>query len=174
METIRQCSENDLEILRELSAETFRETFAPMNTPEDMKAYLESSFIAEKFRRELRDVSTTFFLLYSGGKAAGYLKLNDAPSQTDINDPASLEVERIYVLAEFQGCGFGALLMDKAVSVARERGRDYLWLGVWEKNEKAQGFYRKRGFYRIGEHSFVIGSDRQTDYLMRLDISSGS
>lgn len=168
--TTRLCTADDIEELRELSVRTFTETFAPMNTPEDMEEYVRSSFAREKFRRELSDSNTEFFFLYCGGKPAGYLKLNEAPSQTDVNDEGSLEIERIYVLSEFQGTGLGAQLMEKAVSTARERGKKYIWLGVWEKNEKAIRFYKKHGFYKISEHTFVIGTDRQTDHIMRLDI----
>lgn len=161
---------NDLHELRELSVSTFYETFAPMNTPEDMKNYLATSFDEAKFRRELGDSSTSFFFVYCDEKLAGYMKLNESPSQSDVNDPASLEIERIYVMSEYQGEGLGALLMEKAISTARERSKEYIWLGVWEKNDKALAFYKKHGFHKIGEHSFVIGSDVQTDHLMRLDL----
>ena len=162
---------DDLHELRELSISTFYETFSPMNTPEDMENYLATSFDEAKFRRELSDSNTEFFFVYSGEELAGYMKLNEAPSQSDVNDKASLEIERIYVLSKYQGEGLGALLMDKAISTARERDKEYIWLGVWEKNEKALAFYKKHGFHKIGEHSFVIGSDIQTDHLMRLDLN---
>ena len=162
---------DDLHELRELSISTFYETFSPMNTPEDMENYLATSFDEAKFRRELSDSNTEFFFVYSGEELAGYMKLNEAPSQSDVNDKASLEIERIYVLSKYQGEGLGALLMDKAISTARERDKEYIWLGVWEKNEKALVFYKKHGFHKIGEHSFVIGSDIQTDHLMRLDLN---
>ena len=64
------------------------------------------------------------------GRSAGYIKLNEAPSQSDVNDKTSLEIERIYILLKYQGEGLGALLMDKAISTARERGKEYIWLGV--------------------------------------------
>lgn len=168
--SLRICTEDDLDELRELSVNTFSETFALMNTPENMKKYLENSFDADKFRRELSDKNTEFNFLYHNDKLAGYLKLNESPSQTDINDKTSLEIERIYVLKEFQNHGLGACLMEKAISTAQERGKEYIWLGVWEKNEKALGFYKRHGFYKISEHTFVIGADRQTDYIMKLDL----
>lgn len=168
--SIRLCTMDDLNELCALSISTFYETFAPMNTPEGMKNYLATSFDEAKFRRELSDSNTSFFFVYSGEELAGYMKLNEAPSQSDVNDSASLEIERIYVLSKYQGEGIGALLMDKAISAAVERGKEYIWLGVWEKNEKALAFYKKHEFRKIGEHSFVIGSDVQTDHLMRLDL----
>ena len=60
--------------------------------------------------------------------------------------------------------------MEYSIKTAADNGKNYVWLGVWEKNEKALKFYKKNGFYRIGEHSFVIGNDVQTDYIMRKDL----
>ena len=160
----------DIDELRTLSIQTYYETFAAFNTPENMEEYLNRAFDREKLRRELSDKNSMFFVLLSDEKPAGYLKVNEAPSQTDVNDPASLEIERIYVSGEFQGEGLGRYLMEQAIRMAVERKKKYVWLGVWEKNEKALCFYKRNGFYQIGTHSFVMGDDEQTDYIMRKDL----
>ena len=167
---IRRCTIKDFDVLRELSIRTYYETFAHLNTPEDMAAYLEDAFNVDKLMAELKDANSEFYFLYYNDKLAGYLKLNEAPSQTDINDKAALEIERIYVSSEFQGEGLGRYLMEQALSVAAERNKEYAWLGVWEKNEKAIRFYKKNGFYEIGTHTFVMGEDVQNDFIMRKDL----
>ena len=167
---LRICTMEDMDVLRELSIKTYYETFAAMNRPEDMEAYLRDSFDAEKLRNELSDRNSEFFFLYADGKLAGYMKLNEAPSQTDINDAESLEIERIYVSGEFQGMRLGRYMMERAIEIATERGKKYVWLGVWEKNENALRFYRKHGFFRIGAYSFFMGADEQNDYIMRRDL----
>lgn len=167
---LRKCITEDLLELRELSIKTFYETYAHMNTDKDMEDYLENAFGVEKLCRELKDNNSEFYFLYHNEKLSGYIKLNEAPSQTDINDKTSLEIERIYVLSEFQGKGFGKYLIGNAIEMARGRDKQYIWLGVWEKNEKAILFYKKNGFYKIGTHSFFMGEDEQTDYLMRKNI----
>ena len=167
---LRKCTTEDFGVLRELSIRTYYETFAHLNTEEDMDAYLQDAFNVDKLSKELNDSNSAFYFLYYGEKLAGYLKLNEAPSQTDINDNTSLEIERIYVSSEFQGQGLGRYLMEQAIAIATERTKQYAWLGVWEKNEKAIRFYKKNGFYEIGTHSFVMGEDVQTDYIMRKDL----
>ena len=167
---IRKCTLNDFECLRELSIRTYYETFAHLNTPEDMQTYLDEAFEISKLRNELNNPDSDFFFLYFNDTIAGYLKLNEAPSQTDINDLSSLEIERIYVASEFQGEGLGRYLMEQAIAIATERKKKYAWLGVWEKNEKAVRFYKKYGFYEIGSHTFVMGEDVQIDYVMRKDL----
>ena len=168
--TMRNCTTQDVQTLKELATQAFCETFAPLNTPENMDAYLKEAYQLPKLLRELEDGDQTFFFAYADGVLAGYLKVNEAPAQSEINDPKALEVERIYVLKRFYGTGVGQILMDKAIEIARERRKEYLFLGVWEFNLRARRFYEKNGFYRIGEHTFVMGDDPQTDFLLRKDL----
>jgi diamine N-acetyltransferase len=39
--------------------------------------------------------------------------------------------------------------MGRAVDEARVAGADVLWLGVWERNERAIGFYRRCGLRSV-------------------------
>ncbi|NCB51229.1 MAG: GNAT family N-acetyltransferase [Clostridia bacterium] len=167
---IRKCTIDDLPVLQDISRSTYKHTFASMNTEDDMNAYLDDAFNTEKLKNELLNEPSFFYFVYADDRLAGYLKLNESDAQTDIHDSSSLELERIYVLGGFQGKGVGRFLMNKAISVASERNKAYIWLGVWEKNESALAFYKKNGFYPMGTHAFVMGNDVQTDYLMRKDI----
>ena len=77
-----------------------------------------------------------------------------------------MELKRLYVTRSWHGKGVAQALMDAALDAARARGAKTLWLGVWERNERAVAFYGKYGFARVGEHTFVLGSDAQTDWLL--------
>ena len=68
--------------------------------------------------------------------------------------------------------GIGKILLDKAIELALDRKKDYIWLGVWEKNEKALAFYKKNNFIKISQHSFFMGDDEQLDYIMKKDLKS--
>lgn len=170
IKSIRKCTVQDLDSLCKISIETFYQTFADSNTEENMTAYLDTAYNKEKLYEELCNPDSSFFFIYVDESLAGYLKTNEYPSQTDINDIDSLELERIYILKEFQGAGLGQDLLEHTISIATEHGKKYIWLGVWEHNERAKHFYQKNGFYRIGAHSFVVGDDVQTDYVMRKDL----
>lgn len=170
MNIIKKCIPDDLIALQELSCRTFNDAFAHLNTAANMKAYLETSYNCDKLRHELSDSNSSFYFLYSEGKLAGYLKLNEYQAQTDIHDPNSIELERIYVISELQGKALGRSLIDKAVETARALGKSYIWLGVWEKNKKAIAFYKKNGFYEIGKHPFFLGEEKQTDFIMRKNL----
>lgn len=167
---LRKCTTEDIALLRELSIMTYYESFAHLNTNENMAAYLENAFNIKRLTKEFNDTNSEFYFLCHNGQIAGYIKLNEAPSQTDINDKNALEIERIYVVYEFQGTGLGRFLLEQAIAKAVERNKKYVWLGVWEKNEKAIHFYKKNGFYEIDTHAFIMGEDVQTDFILRKDL----
>ncbi len=171
---IRKCTFEDLHTLNEFSRRTYDETFRHMNTAENMKAYLDMSFDINKLGEELSNDASSFYFLYVDNKLAGYIKLNDYKAQTDINDPQSLELERIYVSGEFQGQGLGGVLIKKATNEAEALSKKYIWLGVWEKNNKAIEFYKRNGFYITGSHPFFMGAEEQTDFIMRKDLKSNT
>lgn len=167
---IKRCTVGDLPVLQKISYQTYDETFRSYNTPENMQAYLDQAFDYDKLRGELLNPESFFYMLYVDDEAVGYMKLNEQGAQSEINDPESLELERIYVTSAHHGKGLGALLMDKALETAVQSHKKYIWLGVWEGNDKALTFYERKGFYRISEHIFLMGDDPQTDYILRKDL----
>lgn len=56
--------------------------------------------------------------------------------------------------------------MSKAIEIAKENDKSAIWLGVWEKNENAIGFYEKSGFVQTSSHSFFMGDEEQIDLIM--------
>lgn len=161
---------SDLAQLQKIGRLTFFETFAAGNTEENMKNYLEEGFSEDKLSRELADPDSQFYFAILGDDIIGYLKVNFGSSQTELKDKSALEIERIYVLKDFHGKKIGQLLYDKAIALAKEMNKKYVWLGVWEENPRAIGFYKKNGFIEFDKHIFKLGDDEQTDIMMRLEI----
>lgn len=157
----------NLEALRQIGRDTFLETFGARNTAENMAQYLEDGFAPEKVKLELENEYSLFYGAFNEGQLIAYLKLNLGPAQTELKDPAGLEIERIYVLQAFHGTGVGQLLYDKAIEVARQHQLDYVWLGVWEENKRAIRFYEKNGFVPFSQHVFWVGAEAQTDLMMK-------
>jgi ribosomal protein S18 acetylase RimI-like enzyme len=131
-----------------------------------MKAYLNKAFNLKRLEEELSTPGTEFHLIYFQEEPAGYLKLNVNDAQSEKMGENSLEIERVYIRQQFHRKGLGKHLMDKAAKTARLHGKTEIWLGVWEKNEKAKDFYRKQGFEKTGAHSFFMGDEEQTDFIL--------
>lgn len=165
---IQKATLNDLEILQKISIQTFTETFAAINTPDNIANYINDSFNTKQLTTELSNRNSMFYLAYSNAVAVGYLKINFGDAQTETHDQNALEVHRIYVLQTFHGKNIGQLLLNEAKKLAENNGIASIWLGVWEENYRALQFYAKNGFVVFDQHVFTLGNDKQTDLLMQL------
>lgn len=163
---------NDIDQLQKIGRQTFSETFSAGNTEENMQKYLQDGFSIEKLEKELNNKNSVFYFALINGNVIGYLKLNTGQSQTEIQSEKALEIERIYVLQEFHGKEIGQVLYQKAMQVANEKKVNYVWLGVWEENQRAIRFYQKNGFVEFDRHIFRLGDDEQTDIMMKKNINS--
>ncbi|PKR80651.1 GNAT family N-acetyltransferase [Brumimicrobium salinarum] len=169
---ITRITTNEIDQLQKIGRQTFYETFSTGNTQENMQKYLDERFSIEKLTAELNDKNAIFYFVQLENKIVGYLKINFGDSQTELKDDKSLEIERIYVLKEFQGKKIGQILYDKAIEIAKQKDADYIWLGVWEENPRAIKFYKKNGFVEFDKHIFKLGNDEQTDIMMKLKLTN--
>ena len=160
----------DLASLLDVAQTSFVQAFTEGNKPENVQAYLSQAFTPVQLEKEWRNPASTFLLASLEGKLVGYTKVNFAAAQTDVQDPDSLEVARLYTLEEVWGRGVGQFLLDAALAFAKGKGRTFVWLGVWEHNARAIRFYEKNGFMAFGSHPFPFGDEIQNDWLMRVEV----
>lgn len=165
--TIRKATIADIETVKKISTQTFIETFAVVNTPENIENYVKENFNSEQLTSEINNADSTFYLAISGSEIVGYLKINFGAAQTEIITKNALEVHRIYVLQAFHGKKVGQLLIDEVKKIAQDTGVDSIWLGVWEENHRAVQFYTKNNFVEFDKHVFTLGNEEQTDLLMQ-------
>jgi diamine N-acetyltransferase len=173
--TIRPAASTDAARLSMFAAETFRETFGRDNDAADLESYLGEAFTVDRQVAEINDPNGAVIVaeaLDSAGveRLAGYAYLVQGDAPAAITGAGPIELKRLYVGKAWQGLGVAHALMDAALTEARSRAAQTLWLGVWERNARAVAFYRKYGFQRVGEHLFQLGSDLQTDWLLALDL----
>lgn len=169
---IREVKKSDLKLLQEIGRQTFKETFEHENTESDMEEYLRTSFHDDKLISELTNPGSKFYFATISEKVIAYLKINTGQAQTEKVFTNGLEIERIYVLSEYQGKKVGQLLYNKAIEIAKSGNYDIVWLGVWEHNQKALNFYKKNGFEPFDQHIFKLGEDEQIDILMKLELNN--
>lgn len=163
---IRRASYSDAAALTALGKRTFIETFAQYNTSEDMEMYVAETFRPDLQLREIQDPTRRIEMAWSDGEACGFLHLKESDPQAVEWGPRPIELLRLYVDSSWHGKGVGAALMDRSIQIARDEGFQTLWLGVWERNFRAQAFYSKYGFAVLGTHEFRLGMDDQIDLIM--------
>jgi len=157
---------DDAALLSEIGATTFTETFESANTPEDFAAYMAAAFHEDVQRSELESRDTTVFFAERAGDVVGYVMLRERTPPASLAVDDALEIARLYARKRALGSGVGAALMQRAIAEAAGRGKDAVWLGVWDRNERAIRFYESWGFHRSGTQPFLLGTDLQTDLVM--------
>lgn len=158
---------NQISTLQEICKRTFRDTFYSEEDRDNMNTYLNTAFSYETLNAELLNPHSYFYMAYSQKTVLGYLKVNISSAQTEDLGEEHLEIQRIYVDRPYHGKKVGGKLIQQALELAKELGKKYIWLGVWEENYRAVNFYKKYGFQPFGTHSFEYGTRIDTDVLMR-------
>jgi len=170
MISIRKAKIADADVLLSFSKQTFYEFFAHLNEPANMEAYSSVAFTQQNMLAQLNNPDSFFYFAVDKDDILGYIKINFNDAQTEFQDKNALEIERIYVSGEHHGKHIGKQLLTFAIDIARTQQLYYVWLGVWEHNAKAIGFYQHNGFKVFSSHEFLLGDDRQTDLLMKKDL----
>jgi GNAT superfamily N-acetyltransferase len=163
--TIRQAVAADARGLAALAARTIHDTFAADNDPAEMARHIATAYGETQQAREIADPAITTLLAEVDGALAGYAQLRTGAAPAGVSPDAPMELWRFYVDRVWHGRGVAQALMQQVTNTARQTGARTLWLGVWERNPRAQAFYRKSGFTEVGAHVFMLGTEAQTDRL---------
>lgn len=162
----RDAVESDAAALAAFAAQSFCDTFAHLYPPEDLAAFLEAKYGEAIQRAEIADPLFRYRLAFLAERIVGYCLMGAL--DIDVDDPAALELHRLYVDRDLKGAGLAQTLMQDALEWARKKGARAFYLSVWENNLRAQAFYRQFGFEHVGEHKFMVGRVADRDFIWRL------
>lgn len=164
---VRVATKEDAALIADLSRQTFYETFAAQNKAADIEKFLNEQFTRAALMAEVGAPGNTFLLAYAADQPAGYARLREPENSRDAD---SLEIARLYNVKDMIGKGVGKALMQACMELAAAKKKRRVWLGVWERNERAIRFYEAWGFEKVGEHDFVLGNDVQRDWIMQKNL----
>lgn len=163
--TIREATLADSETLTNLAQTTMRSAFGPPHNPAELvDQYIQSAITQPVLEQELTDKRAIFFLLTDADEqAVGYAKLRQGKPPRRLQQRPAIEIQRLYLAPSTIGKGWGRQLMQHCLDWAHTTGYRAVWLGVWERNERAIAFYERAGFAPCGYHFFQFGDERQRD-----------
>lgn len=164
---IRTAGPADAALVADISRRTFYDSFAQYNTEENMRLYLDEQNPRERQMAEVGAPGRTFLLAYYDEEPVGYASLRESGLPSELAGEQAIEIVQIYSEKKTIGKGVGKALMETCLDIARNKGMKWVWLGVWEHNQRAIDFYTKWGFERFGQHVFLVGLDAQTDWWMK-------
>ncbi|MDM8085549.1 GNAT family N-acetyltransferase [Cellulomonas cellasea] len=172
--TVRPALPADAEALAHLAAVTFPLACPPDSTPQAQQAFIRAVLSVERFTDYLADPARTLLLAHdpdSGDEPLGYTMLVDGdPADADVRAAIRLlptiELSKCYVLPGHHGQGVASELMAASLRAGRERGAVGMWLGVNQLNARAQAFYHRHGFERVGVKRFLVGDRLDDDFVL--------
>jgi ribosomal protein S18 acetylase RimI-like enzyme len=168
---IKQATTTEAQLLTDLGARAFLEAYSDVKAAKDLNDYIKTAFIKEQIEASIKNNEATFLIAYIDEEAVGYVKLRWDRSHPNLNlENKNMELERIYVLRDYWRHKIGAALMLHAIEIAKSKNFNYLWLGVWQQNNRAIDFYLKMGFEIFGTKKFYVGEEENDDFVLRIKL----
>jgi ribosomal protein S18 acetylase RimI-like enzyme len=164
---LRYATITDADKLCQFARQAFYDSYAWYNDEHNMATYLNDNFTVAKIVADINHPHTALLLVWDNDILCGYMKLLWS-SRPDVANATGkqLEIARLYADKQLIGKGVGKLLMEAAIDFAKKGNADIIWLDVWKENWRAIQFYTKWGFEIVSDWTFVLGKDKQEDYIM--------
>lgn len=146
----------------EFAAQTFPLACPPTLARAHIDAYIRENLSPKHFDAHIAHPDHDVLVAAVGPEILGYaLALfgpdgSPAPGLGVTLNPAGL-LSKCYTDPKVHGTKAGASLLVAAEERARVRHAEGLWLNTNAHNIRAQRFYRKHGFSRVGDIDFVVG-----------------
>ena len=168
--TIRTAEQTDAGTLAFVAAVTFPLACPPHTTREDAAQFVIENLGPDSFARYLADPNRVLLVAEQGATAIGYTMIVfGEPADPDVAAAVTIsptsELSKCYVVPGYHGQGVSRRLMQASIDAARSRGAAGLWLGVNQENVRAQRFYAKSGFERVGTKRFRVGENWESDFV---------
>ena len=146
----------DADELATIAARTFPMACPPSMASENIASFIDSNLSATRFAEYLTDPQRAVLTAQQDGRIVGYAMLiRGVDDDTDVQRAV-----------ELHGTGASTALMQRTLAIAAEWGVRCVWLGVNQKNQRAQRFYTKSGFEINGTRTFQVGAGREDDFVM--------
>lgn len=165
--TIRRATLDDAATLADLGRVTFINAFGHLYTPEDLQAFIEESHSVDAYARALANPACALWMAESEGLAIGYAQAGPCGLPHAEAQPGDGELKRLYMLPSAQNSGVGVGLLQVALDWLERDGPRTLWISVWSENYGAQRFYGRHGFEHAGEYEFIVGEQRDREFIYR-------
>ena len=155
---IRALQKELIPALVDLAKTTFIQSHGHSASKEDIEHYTSTKINIVELNREYENESNLFHLLYLDNRLIGYSKLCLNASYRLISEDPVAKLERLYLLEDYIGRGFGLELLNFNIELSKSHNQLGMWLYVWIHNDRGIQFYKRAGFEKIGEEDFKISN----------------
>ena len=175
---IRVATIADAEALRHFGMKAFSRQFEHLYPPEELQYFLTNSYCIEKFVEWISDTKDYMLQIATDGAAiVGYVLCGPCElPYSDVTD-SCVELRRLYIDSSYFGSGLSKSLMAIGLKWLEDKRRhNYesnnikgkIYIGVYSDNFRAQRFYQKYKFEKVGEYFYEVGRCRDLEYIMQM------
>lgn len=176
--TIRHANTSDAAALSAFAASVFA-LGCPETAPSDLDAYIAAELAPPSVLALLEDPNIFVLLAETsapedsappaGASIVAYMVVARRSPHPHLSATAPAEFRKLYLDPIHHGSGLAGALVQQALAILQDEGPCPIWLSVFSENSRAIVFYKKWGFRIVGSQEFVVGTDRQKDFLMLRD-----
>jgi GNAT superfamily N-acetyltransferase len=157
---IRQATFSDLPVIIHLAEATWAPTYSSILSQEQIDYMFGEIYSEETLAKQMQE-GQTFLLFYEEENPVGFAAYS-------VKDEAEglYKLNKIYLLPQFQGKGYGKALLTAAEEEVKQLGASALDLNV-NRHNKAKQFYERCGYSVHLQEDIPIGPYWMNDYVMR-------
>jgi ribosomal protein S18 acetylase RimI-like enzyme len=165
MMQIRVATLDDIAALAPFAEWIFRTTFDYIPYSQaNLERYMSASFSDAFFRRAIG--AGEMLIGQADVRCIAYSQMSalDMPVAAPIEP--NRQICRLYVHPDYQGKGLAQQMMQRML----ERAANHtLYLSVYHENLRAQRFYQRYGFRKVGEYDYFVGDHIDREWIMQRD-----
>lgn len=169
---LRLATANDAASIGVLASKVFLDTYAPDGITPALAAevleYFSTPAVVGLFARP----ETVFIVAEGAGHMMGFVQLTRGATHAAIGAGHAVELDRLYVLAQFNGRGIGTTLLQRAREWSAAQGAVTLWLTAWAGNHHARAWYARKGFADVGVTTYAFQGETFENRVFRQALSS--
>lgn len=160
MITIELAEQTDIRSISNMAHTIWPDVYREILSKEQINFMLEKNYTMEGLAESMVN-GQFFYILQENGIGQGFISLKTLEDK--------LRIEKLYLMTSAQGKGFGRMLIDFAVSKAKNKRKEILELNV-NRSNPAYHFYLKQGFKVIEAVDIPYYDYILDDYIMQREI----
>lgn len=153
---IREAIPEDALCIGVLGMQVFLDTYATEGIRSSIANEALQAFAPHVIAELIAQPGTALLVAETKGHLVGFAQIKLNANHSMIDTAGAAELQRLYIQERFTGCGLGHKLLQAAEQSAARDGAALLWATVWVGNERALGFYPRRGYAVLGSPTYTF------------------
>lgn len=154
--TVRDAVPDDALCIGVLGLQVFLDTYATEGIRRSIATEALQAFSTDAISRLIGEPGTALVVAESNEHLVGFAQIKLNAAHAMIATPNVAELQRLYIQERFTGLGIGNRLLQASEQLATLGGAALLWATVWEGNQRALGFYPRRGYAVLGSPTYTF------------------